>query len=180
MLIEILYFLAIVLCPFIYFYLSKYFDKALINTKHLNSIKRFHNYIFVILQIWFTLLTTDFLIGGKYILELLFGIVLVYLLYRIFNTKICQLYKSIQFEYIYVQIFCVVIFPIFLMNIIRNYFDTYTIGFLIFNLSNIGIILWEIIILSLLNLGYLFVSVYKSTVPLILIIAIRYILGLIF
>lgn len=179
MLIEIFYFSIIFLCPFFYFYLLNYFKKILIPLKF-QSVKRFHNYFFIGLQILITLSLTNFLIEQNFIFELFTAIGMIYLLFNIYGTYIYKLYWPVQDNYIYLPIIFILASPIIFMNIVRNYFDTYTIGFMIFNLSNINIFFWEIIILSLLNLNYLFSKFYRSNLPILLIVSIYYFLRLIF
>lgn len=178
MLIGIFYFMAIVLCPIIYHNLLQYFDQALTNIKNYESIRRFHNYIFVSLQASLMLSAIDFLVAGQYILELLFAMIMNYFLFQIYDKN--YLYQLIYHKNIYLQILCIISLPILIMNIVRNCFDTYTIGFMIFNLNNIGILLWEVIILSLFNLGYLFNSTYHNNMPFIIIMLAHYFLKIIF
>ena len=172
---EIFYLVAIIICPCIYMYLSQYFRKNLTNIQHHKSINKFHNYLFVVVQLFLSLLVIDYLVVGKFLIEFLFATGIILILSFIYKKKIYRLYKFINDTDLYKQIFSIMVAPVLVMNIVRNYFDTYTIGSMIFNLSNIAIILWEISILSLISLSHLLYSVYHHHNYLVIAIFIFYI-----
>jgi hypothetical protein len=172
MISEIFYFGAAIICPLIYLYLFQYFKQNLTIIEHYESVQRFHNFLFIFLQLWLSLSIINYLAIGMYLIELLFSLFVISFMYFIYGEQINKLYQSIpdqsddfqlnKTKWLHEKIICIIIMPMIIMNIIRNYFDTYTIGIIIFNINNMAILLWELGILSLINISSLLNSIYGN------------------
>lgn len=169
--IELIYLLIIIATPIIYYYLSNYLKKNLIKTvktdKYQNMLQ-FHCYVFSVIQTILSFIILNYLINYFYLFELILALINLYLIYFFYDRTLFQLYQLEQLDQsnqsnesnqlvskdppIYLAILFSI--PMFLMNLIRNYFDTYMIGLLFFNLNNVCLILWELVIVSLLNTYY--------------------------
>lgn len=139
--IGITYLFLIIICPLIYQYLLQ-----IINQKnHDDRIVSLHQNIFFFIQGFISLLSIKYLLIYHFFIEMLVSLVNVFIISKYYfrDNPIRMTEKSKI-----IQIISFLLMPLFVMNFIRNHFDTYLIGYFIFNISNVSLLLCEIIMIS--------------------------------
>lgn len=155
MFFEILFFLLIVLSPLGYIEVAYFLEKLLVESAYRSGVLKIHNYIFAFIQLILCIIGSYFAVSNRYILELLGASLVIWFMLIYYQTKLYKFYENISNKKLILQIFGILIVPVFIMNFVRNFFDTYYIGLLLFNINNFAVLLWEVIILSLLNITHI-------------------------
>lgn len=123
---------------------------------------KIHEMVFYTIQFLFCFYSSFTLINDNYFMEMIPGILSSIILWIIIGEKLETLMDNLDDPKVKVSLSLSLLVPTFLMSIIRNWFDTYVIGTLIFNISNIGVLLWQLIIISFINIIVKFQDLKRS------------------
>lgn len=149
--IGIVYLFLIIICPFIYQYLLKNLNqKTRTETfdDHTHSrLLSLHENMFFIIQGCISLLSIKYLLMYCYVIEFFVSFINVLIFSRYFSISDLNwnLDKSKTTKMI-----LLLLLPLIVMNFVRNHFDTYLIGYFIFNIGNIALLLWELSMISII------------------------------
>jgi len=154
--------------PYIYLHLRR----------HLQRQKdiQMHEYVFSIFQYCACIYGSYILIRHNFFLEMIFGTTITLIIRFYFPDIFDHIIHNIDHEDTRKNMIILLIGPFLIFGIIRNIYDTYAIGMMIFNTSGIALLLWQIISLSLTNI----VNKFESTNPLLIATIIIYLIIIIF
>jgi len=110
-----------------------------------------HTFLFHAIQLITAVYGTFILLKSNYLLEMMVAMFITAILWNYFGIKFESILDNLHEKEMIAIIAILLIIPFFAMSFIRNVFDTYVIGMMIFGISNTMIVVWEIIFISMIN-----------------------------